>query len=239
MCSCHPLIRKFIVFTAALAVIAVLPPVATESSEISLKVEIVSPREGETVHGAIRIEARVNHPEQADFVDFYIQEPGAADRYSWKEYSPPYVWGGKGYVFDTTLFADGKASIVAFVYSGGSRKPVAEKRVHFVIDNGKPDVRIVAFPQTPVLGPLHIQIEAHDAKGIRNRPGVAVVHVHVNGSEAMRLIRPPFHADIDTCLLVPGAHSIRVVAEDTDGMTASDSAMFAVLPEKGAGPGGR
>lgn len=236
MYSCVPVIRKFMVFAATLAAIAVLRPVVTECSNSAMKVEIVSPREGETVHGSIRIEARVNHPEQADFVDFYIQEPGANDRYSWKEYSPPYVWGGKGYEFDTTLFADGKASVVAFVYSGGSRKPVAEKRVHFVIDNGKPDVRIVAFPQTPVVGPLHIQIEAHDAKGIRNRPGIATVHVQVDGSEAIRLTRPPFHAALDTCLLSPGAHLIRVVAEDTDGMTASDGAMFAVLPEKGASP---
>ena len=61
-----------------------------------LTVQIISPKEGEKVHGNITIEARVNHPESVEYCEFYVQEPGAQDRYSWKDYTEPYFWGGDG-----------------------------------------------------------------------------------------------------------------------------------------------
>ncbi len=205
-----------------------------ENSLRPLAVEIIAPREGERVHGKISIEARVNHPEEVSFVEFYVQEPGAKDRYSWKEYSVPYSWGGKGGKLDTTLFSDGAASAVAFCYSGDSRSPKTEKRVNFIIDNGKPVIKI-ASPKDgeTVTGRVPIRIDAKDLKGITKAPGIHSVYVYLDGTLVQTLAAPPFQGYVDTCLSVPGLHSIRVVAEDSEGLTNADSITVSVGTNQG------
>ena len=83
--------------------------------------EIISPRKGEIVRGKITIQARVGDPSKVDHLDFYFQEPGAKDRYGWKDYSSPYFWGGDAQMLDTTLFDDGAASAVVCCYPRDSR----------------------------------------------------------------------------------------------------------------------
>lgn len=200
-------------------------------------VEFLSPREGETVSGEISVAATVNIPDIVQLVDIYIQEPGAKDRYSWKEYGPPpYVWGGKGYRLDTRPFADGPASAVLYCYTDG-QKPAAEKRVHFIIDNGKPVVKILA-PASGALVDAHtpVEVESRDLKGIRTAAGIRSVSLYVDGGLVQRLTAPPYRFGFDGCLLAPGLHSIRAVAEDTDGLVSEDR--ITVMLGKGAGAPG-
>jgi hypothetical protein len=202
---------------------------ADENPSKSLKVEIVSLREGEVVSGKITIQALVNHPEKVSLVEFYFQEPGAQDRYSWIAHSPPYFWGGEGQKLDTTLFNDGPASAVAFCLPKDSRLPVKQSRIHLIIDNGKPKVKILSPSDNASLsGNVPIRVDAKDPKGIKKDAGIIAVYVYVNGGLLQRLPKPPFVATLSTCLLAPGLHSIRVVAEDTEGLISADSIMVNV-----------
>jgi hypothetical protein len=192
-------------------------------------VQVVSPRPGEQVHGPLRIEARVNDPGKVRYVEFYIQEPGAKDRYSWKDFSPPFVWGGDNQTLDTTLFDDGQASAVAFVFDQGGTVPVAQERVQFVIDNGKPKVRILSpREQDKIQGVIKVRVEAADPKGIRKAAGIKAVSFFLDGSLVGTSSHAPYEADIQTCLMSSGLHSLRVVAEDLEGMIGADTAVFNV-----------
>ncbi|OGW53819.1 MAG: hypothetical protein A2Y81_04440 [Nitrospirae bacterium RBG_13_43_8] len=194
-----------------------------------LTVQIISPKEGEKVHGNITIEARVNHPEAVKYCEFYIQEPEAQDRYGWKDYFPPYFWGGDGHKLDTTLFDDGQASAVVFVYSGDNRSPRLQKRVHFIIDNGKPDVKIRSPKDHDIIkGNVLIHVDAGDLRSRNQDAGMFGVFIYVDGGLIHKLTQSPFKTTLYTCLLMPGAHLIRVVGEDTDGLKSSDSIVVIV-----------
>jgi hypothetical protein len=196
-----------------------------------LKVEIISPRGGQIVQGKISIQARANHPEEVNFLDFYIQEPGAKDRYGWKSYSPPYMWGGNGQKLDTTLFDDGPASVVAFCTIKGLPSPGTQSRVHFIINNGKPKVKILSPKDSAaVSGSIPIQVEANDPKGIHKEAGIVAVYIYVDGNLLQKLTKTPYQAVLSICLLAPGLHSIRAVAEDTDSLTSTDTVMVTVAP---------
>lgn len=197
-----------------------------------LKVEIVSPRNGQTVQGKISIQANVNRPEEVNFLEFYIQEPGAKDRYGWKSYSPPYFWGGDGQKLDTTLFDDGPASAVAFCNPKDRRSPMSESRVHFIIDNGKPKVKILSPKDSAaVSGNIPIRVEANDPKGIHKEAGIVAVYIYMDGSLLQKLTKNPYQAVLSICLVAPGLHSIRAVAEDTESLTSADTIMVTVVPE--------
>lgn len=215
-----------------------LGPVSSETERSPgkpLKVEIVSPRNGQTVQGKISIQANVNYPEEVNFLDFYIQEPGAKDRYSWKSYSPPYFWGGDGQKLDTTLFDDGQASVVAFCNPKDRRSPLTESRVRFTIDNGKPKVKILSPKDSAaVSGNIQIQVEANDPKGIQKEAGIVAVYIYVDGSPLQKLTKTPYQAVLSICLLAPGLHSIRAVAEDTEGLISADNVMITVVSEASA-----
>jgi hypothetical protein len=197
-------------------------------------IEFLSPREGETVRGEIAVAATVTPESIVKVVDFYIQEPGAKDRYSWKEYGPqPYVWGGKGQKLDTRLFADGPASVVLFCYTGG-RTPAAEKRVSFVIDNGRPVVKILTPSDGALVGEHGaLELEATDPKGIHADAGIVAVSLYVDGSFLQKLTSAPYRFHLEGCLLSPGLHSIRAVAEDTEGLVGADRIMM-LRPKRGS-----
>ena len=200
-----------------------------KNSSKSLKVEIVSLREGEVVSGRITIQAQVNYPEKVKYVEFYFQEPGAQDRYEWRAYSPPYFWGGDGVKLDTTLFNDGPASAVVFCFPKDSRLPIVQHRVYFIIDNGKPKVKILSpADRAGIGGNVLIHVDAKDPKGKKRDAGIVAVYIYVDGGLLQRLTKTPFVVTLSTCLLAPGLHSIRVVAEDTEGLTSADSIMVNV-----------
>lgn len=209
-----------------------LAPVLAEMEKTPanpLKVEIISPRDGQIVRGRISVQAQVNHPEQVNFIDFYIQEPGAKDRYGWKAYSPPYFWGGNGRKLDTALFADGPASVAAFCHPKDSRLPVTKSRVHFLIDNGKPKVKILSPKDSATFsGNVPVRVEASDPKGVDKEPGIAAVYIYMDGSLSQKLMKAPYRVLLNTCLLRQGLHSIRVVAEDTEGLTAAETVLVSV-----------
>jgi len=211
-----------------------LNPVSSDIKSIlrkSIKVDIVSPRNGEKVQGKISIQAVVNYPEDVNYIEFYIQEPGAQDRYEWKAYSPPYFWGGDGVKLDTTLFNDGPASAVAFCHPKDTQSPVEQNRVHFIIDNGKPKVKILSpADDAGVKGNVLIHVDASDRKGIKREAGIVAVYIYVDGSILQKLTKTPFVATWSTCLLALGPHSIRVVAEDTEGLTSTDNVLVNVVP---------
>lgn len=219
----------FILLIVSMALCPYLTPVFAEMNaglEKSVEVKIISPRQGERVQGKISIEAVVSHPEAIDFVDFYFQEPGAKDRYSWKDYSPPYFWGGNGQMLDTTLFDDGPASVVAFCHSKNMSVPKAENRVHFTIDNGKPRVKILApEDEADIAGNMLVRVNATDPKGIKKEAGVSAVYIYVDGGLLHKLTNEPFQGKVSTCLLSPGRHAIRAVIEDSEGLTNEDSVM--------------
>ncbi|OGW40204.1 MAG: hypothetical protein A2Y97_13720 [Nitrospirae bacterium RBG_13_39_12] len=197
-----------------------------------LTVQIISPKEGERVHGNIAIEARVNHPEAVRYCEFYIQEPGAKDRYSWKDYTSPYSWGGDGQTLDTTLFNDGQASVVAFCFPKDSQSAMFQKRIYFTIENGKPVVEIISpEDQAMINGKTLVRVDARDPKGIKSSPGITGIYIYVNGGLYQKLTKPPYHCSLETCLLCSGFHSIRVVAEDSEGLTNSDIIIINVPPE--------
>jgi len=197
--------------------------------------EIISPRKGEIVRGKITIQARVGDPSKVDHLDFYFQEPGAEDRYGWKDYSSPYFWGGDAQMLDTTLFDDGPASAVVGCYPRDSRLSMKTDRVHFTIDNGKPKARILSpRGQASVAGDVSIEVDAEDPKGVEKRPGIAAVYIYVDGSLLRKLSEKPFRAKMDTCLLAPGLHSVRAVAEDSEGMTSANMVMITVNPAASA-----
>lgn len=187
------------------------------------KVEIISPKDGEMVYGDITIEAKVNHPEAVEYCEFYIQEPGSRDRYGWKDYSPPYFWGGDGQILDTTMFNDGRASAVVFCLSKDKKPIKFENRVHFAIDNGKPKITILSPKAYDVVkGRIFIQVDARDSEEINLSSGITAMYLYLDGSFFEKMTNPPFKTFIETCPLSPGLHSIRVVAEDTAGLTATD-----------------
>jgi hypothetical protein len=223
---------------AFLALYLCLSPISADERKNSvkpLKVEIVSLREGEVVSGKISIQANVNRPEEVKFLDFYFQEPGARDRYGWKSYSPPYMWGGDGQKLDTTLFGDGPASVVAFCTIKGRPSPVTQSRVHFIIDNGKPKVKILSPKDNAnINGNVTIQVEANDPKGIHKEAGIVAIYVYVDGGLFQKLTKTPYEPTLSTCLLAPGLHSIRAVAEDSEGLTSADNVMINVAPEASA-----
>jgi hypothetical protein len=205
------------------------PAVATQGRASGVKVEIVSLKDGESVHGSIRIEAKVNRPEELDCVEFYFQEPGAEDRYSWKDFAPPYFWGGDGQTLDTTLFDDGPASAVAFGIPKAKGAPVVEHRVKLVIDNGKPKVKILSPKEgAAVSGNIVVRVDASDPKGIGKKAAIHAVSVFLDGGLVQRLTSPPFQVEVDTCLLTRGLHSLRAVAADTEGLTGADTIMIEV-----------
>lgn len=217
---------------AFLALYLCLSPISADERKNSvkpLKVEIVSLREGEVVSGKITIQARVNHPEKVSYVEFYFQEPDAKDRYSWIAYSPPYFWGGEGQKLDTILFNDGPASAVAFCFPKDGRLPIEQSRIHLIIDNGKPKVKILSPKDSAtVSGNVPIRVDANDPKGIHKEAGIVAVYIYVDGGLIQRLTKTPFVVTLSTCLLAPGLHSIRVVAEDTEGLISADSIMVNV-----------
>ncbi len=192
-----------------------------------LKVEIISLKDNERVHGNITIEARVNDPEAVKYCEFYIQEPGAADRYSWMAYESPYVWGGKGQTLDTTMFDDGPSSAVAFCFPKRKDAPMVQHRVHFVIDNGMPKVKILSLKDGEVANRnVTIKADARDPKGIGK--GIISVSFYLDGGLLQRLTRPPFQTELDICLLTPGLHSIRAVAENSERLIAADAIIIRV-----------
>ena len=195
----------------------------------SLKVEIISPREGGRVQGKITIQANVDRPEEVNFLDFYIQEPGVKDRYGWIEYSPPYFWGGGKQRLDTTLFEDGQASAVVFCHPRDRHLPITQHRVHFIIDNGKPRIKILSpKDDTIISGNTIIRVEANDLKGMHREPAIVAVYIYMDGSLLQVLKKAPFQTMLNTCLLSPGLHSIQAVAEDSEGLTSRDSIVVAV-----------
>jgi len=221
---------KALTLTILLAFIALylcLSPISADERKNSvkpLKVEVVSLREGEVVSGKITIQALVNHPEKVSYVEFYFQEPGAKDRYSWIAHSPPYFWGGEGQKLDTILFNDGPASAVAFCFPKDGRLPIEQSRIHLIIENGKPKVKILSpSDNASVSGNVSIHLDAKDPKGIKKDAGIVAVYIYVDGGLIQRLTKTPFVVTLSTCLLAPGLHSIRVVAEDTEGLISADS----------------
>ena len=198
----------------------------------SLAVKIISLHNGDRVHGKISIEATVNQPGILKFIDFYIQEPGAKDRYGWKDYSAPYFWGGDSLMLDTALFNDGPASVAAFGQTIDKSLAQPGDRVHFIIANGKPVVEITApSNQAEISGDSLIQVSAVDKKSLRTAAGIALVSLYLDGGLICKLNREPFQVMLKTCLISPGLHSLRAVAEDFEGLHGVDNIVFKLNPE--------
>lgn len=220
-----------VILTAAILLYLPGPILAgpTQGRSDPLKVEIVSLREGERIRGGVSIEARVNRPDEVSYVEFYFQEPGAEDRYSWMSFTPPYVWGGQGQTLDTTLFDDGPASAVAFCFPKAKGAPMVQHRVHVIIDNGKPKVKIISPKDRAVInGDVIVEIDASDRKGTRKYAGINAVFLYLDGELFRTLTRAPFRSELSTCLLTQGLHSIRAVAEDSKGLTGADTIIIEV-----------
>jgi hypothetical protein len=227
--------KKSIAFLLLIAAASIIAGIRSSTAETKTKssdgtkVKIVSPEEGETIRGPIMIKAVVNNPAAVHYLDFYFQEAGARDRHGWKDYAPPYFWGGDAQMLDTTLFNDGPASVVAFCHVDRIKKPVSEHRVHVVIDNGKPIVKIVdPENEEEIAGKKVVIVNAQDPKGIREKEGIVAVYIYVDGTNVVKLTREPFKMPLHTCLLTPGRHSIQATAEDTEGFTNSDWIMIKV-----------
>ena len=221
---------KSLIFLFVLGINICLVPSCEAKSGDPL-IHIASPREGAVVSGRIKIEARVSNSTDIGAVRFYIQEPGAKDRYEWYEFSSPYVWGGDGYRLDTALFKDGNASVVAEYCKKGEKKSIASHRVRFRIDNGKPIINIISpMDNAAVGGTVKIKVKARDPGRVKNKKGIKEVSFYIDGGNRARIKNPPYEYIWDTRLLDSGAHSIRVVAADAEGMTSAKTIMVYVKP---------
>ena len=197
-----------------------------------LKVEIISLKEDERLHGNITIEARVNDTAAVKYCEFYIQETDAKDRYSWKDYSSPYFWGGDGQPLDTTIFDDGPVSAVAFCFPQDDQLAMFQKRVHFIIDNGRPMVKILSpLDKARINQNVSIKVDARDTKSIRTKAGIKRLSIYLDGALLKQYTTPPYQVELNPCLLLPGLHSIRAVAEDTEGLTGADTVIIEVTDQ--------
>ena len=107
-------------------------------------------------------------------------------------------------MLDTTLFDDGRASAVAFCFSKDKRLAVFQDRVHFVIDNGKPQVKIVLpKDQATISRNILISIDVKDLKGKQKEAGIKAVYIYLDGGLVKKLLKAPFQTAICACLLVP------------------------------------
>lgn len=100
-----------------------------------------------------------------------------------------------------------------------------------MIDNGKPKVKILSPKDSAIVnGTVSIRVDAIDTKGIGKDPGINAVYIYVDGSLREKLMKAPYQTSLSTCLLAPGPHSIRAVAEDTEGLISANTAMVMVKP---------
>lgn len=224
-CLTSNTMKKYLAMMILMSCLLGWPNLATtvETTPEPLKVEFISPKEGETVHGDITIEAKVNERAAVDYCEFYIQEPGARDRYGWKDYAPPYFWGGDGQTLDTAMFDDGLASVVVSCQTKDKKPAVFESRVHFVIDNGKPFVEILSPKDASIVaGRIVISFIVKDIKGMRKKTGIRTVYVYIDGGNYQLLENPPYDGIVwDTCLLQSGLHSITVTVVDDRALSKS------------------
>ena len=219
---------KSLIFLFVLGINICLVPSGKAKSGDPL-IYIASPQEGAVVSGRIKIEARVSNSTDLGAVRFYIQEPGAKDRYEWYEFFPPYVWGGDGYRLDTALFKDGNASVIAEYCKKGEKKSIASHRVHFRIDNGKPTINIISpRDNATVGGTVKIKVNARDSGRVKNNRGIKDVSFYIDGGNKARIKNPPYEYIWDTRLLDSGSHSIRIVATDAEGLTSAKTIMVKV-----------
>lgn len=218
---------KVLAYTAAVVIISTTCGIAAHSTDSDS--EFISPRNGGSVHGPLVIEARLQNPSVVDHLEFYVQEHGARDRFGWRQYEPPYRWGGKDGSFDTTLLNDGPASAVVFVVMKDKAKGKVERRIMFEIQNGKPFIHIVSPKQEALAdNVMTVMVEAHDDVGIYRAPGIASVSILVDGKPIDKLSAPPYQFEIATCLLSQGLHILRTVAVDSDGLSNADELLFLV-----------
>jgi hypothetical protein len=219
---------KSLIFLFVLGINIIVVPFCEAKSGDPL-IYIASPQEGAVVSGRIKIEARVSDSQELGAVRFYIQEPGAKDRYEWYEFSPPYVWGGDGYLLDTAWFEDGNASVVAEYCKKGGKKAIASQRVTFRIENGKPTVDIISpRDNASVEGMAKIEVKAGDSGRVKNKSGIREVAFYIDGGSQARIKASPYEYLWDTRLLDSGAHSIRIVATDAEGLTSAKTIMVKV-----------
>ena len=137
-------------------------------------------------------------------------------------------------MLDTTLFDDGPASVVAFPWPRDKSWHDDKNRIYFTIDNGKPKIKILEpKPESEItgMGDIVIQVQASDPKGISKPAGISAVYIYTDGSLSEKLMENPYRIRLNSCLLTPGRHSIKVVAEDTEGLSSTERVMLIVNPE--------
>lgn len=222
--------RIFVISLVIAAVLDIIPSKGVMAiSSAPANVEIISPRKAEFVRGGLVFEVRIDNISEIDHLEYYIQEYGARDRYGWKQYEPPYRWGGRNGVLDTTLLKDGPASAVVFVFFKGNMQPKIERRVNFEIRNGKPFIRI-ALPNhgSTVNDEMNVVVESQDEVGIGSHPGIKSVSIFVDGKLLKIFSKVPYQFNVSTCLLGKGFHNLKVVAIDSENFTNSDELLFHV-----------
>jgi hypothetical protein len=109
---------------------------------------------------------------------------------------------------------------------------VSKHRAHFTIDNGKPIVRIVEPKnEGEITGEALIRVSTQDPKGTRQKEGITAVYVYLDGTVLVKLTKEPFEIKLNTWFLAPGRHSIKALAEDTEGLTTVDTVIVTIIPK--------
>jgi len=85
-----------------------------------------------------------------------------------------------------------------------------------------------------VSGNIPIRVDANDPKGIHKEAGIVAVYIYVVGDLFQKFMGTHYQTVLSICLLAPGLHSIRAVAEDTEGLINADNVMINVAPEASA-----
>ncbi len=118
---------------------------------------------------------------------------------------------------DTTRIADGQHTISATAFDNAGNSATSQT-VRFNVDNNKPSVAFIN-PQADatVSGVVNIQVDAKDGTG----SGIQLVEILVDARRLRALSVPPYSASWNTLLEIGKTHSLKAIALDNVGNSAS------------------
>ena len=175
----------------------------------SINITITSPKEGANIYGtAVSISADVNkgYENTITKVEFYLNTTKIAE-----DTVAPY-----NATLDTTKYSDGSYTIKVTAYDVRGRSASQQISVNIKNTDDPPSVTITS-PQNnaTVGGNVTIQASATDDRGIQK------VEFYIDNEKKFTDMGSPYSWVWDTSNYSVGQHTIKVIAYDTSGKTAS------------------
>ena len=174
-----------------------------------INITIISPQNGSTIYGrAATISANVNkgYENTITKVEFYINTTRIAT-----DTVAPYST-----TLDTTKYSDGQYTIKVTAYDVRGRTSSQEVSVNIKNKDDPPQVSITTPKNNSTVGgSVSIQVSASDDRGIQK------VEFYIDNERKYTDVGSPYSWTWDTSSYSIGPHTIKVIAYDTSGQTAS------------------